>query len=166
MNRDDALRVSGSLEMDEIAKGELEEMHSVDEGKVYGKPAQQGIEIVAVEELFARQLEDAGLDGDDRSELWSRVDTHGNRLGVRQRQRSTPSNADLDIRARPERFMEEVQEVDVAAGNHVALFGLRGGVDPAITRHASILKLLLVPRRASPASLPRAAPWPGPCRSS
>ncbi len=120
MDEDGGQSVGCPLEVDEIAEGEFEVVHAVDEGQIEGQTAEQGAEIVGGEEVVAGEAEDAGLPPHREARLRFGIDADaiGAREGAGHR---TPCRyTDLDVGAGKEMLVDTVEQIQILGARLVA----------------------------------------------
>jgi hypothetical protein len=67
-------RIGCTLEIDEVAKRELELVHAVDEGQIKRKSTEQCLEIVLSEEVVAGLREHPSVTNEVELDVWLRID--------------------------------------------------------------------------------------------
>jgi hypothetical protein len=112
---DHRVPAAGSLQVDEVAQCELDQVHPVDERKVDLEPPDEAAKVVVGEELVARRLEDLGglRDGDPQARR--RVDADAERRRARTRKRPPGRDPDLGVRAGLQVPVEQPEEREVVS---------------------------------------------------
>ena len=79
MDRDHRSGARSRFQVDEVPQCELEKVHSVDEGEIDRLPIEDCPEVMAGEELVARDLEDPRAVGNGVMQLRGRIDSDAER---------------------------------------------------------------------------------------
>ena len=101
------------LDVHEVAKGELEEVQPVDVGEVDRAVAEQGADVVALEEVVAGERIHPGVVVESVPDLRRGIDADRLGAGQRQLERGAELDADLDVGARQQRRLDLVDQIEV-----------------------------------------------------
>jgi hypothetical protein len=101
------------LDIDEVAQGELELVHSVDEREVDRQSAQIARDVVIAEVVVAGRGADRDVRAERRADAGLGVDSDRACLGVHERERLAFVDADLQVRPRPHTGVDRREQLEV-----------------------------------------------------